>query len=148
MNVRRRVPVGTVVFVLMQSLIQGCVSPVESCAATRQIMGTWKYAATQDAPVRASLTGSLVISTQSCVDFQGALDVTEVTADGRSRRIAGPVSGLLVDSVVARFDATLGGADRQHLARFGGDSVWGSWVEIESGASVSGSFSGRLTEPR
>ena len=130
------------------ALLQACASPTENCAVPRGITGTWQYAATQDAPVRATLTGSLMITNQSCRDFRGALDVTEVTADGRSRRIAGPVSGLLLDSVVARFDATLGGADRQHLARFGGDSLWGSWVEIQSASSVTGSFSGRRPETR
>jgi hypothetical protein len=144
MKVRPGLCVSAVAF----TLLQACVSPVENCAVARQITGTWQYAATQDAPVRATLTGSLMISRQSCRDFSGALDVTEVTADGRSRRIAGPVSGLLLDSIVARFDATLGGADRQHLARFGGDSLWGSWVEIGSGSSVAGSFSGRRPEPR
>jgi hypothetical protein len=129
-------------------LLQACASPTENCAVPRDITGTWQYAASQDAPVRASLTGSLVISTQSCRDFRGALDLTEVTADGRTRRIAGPVSGLLLDSAVARFDATLGGADRQHLARLAGDSLWGSWVEIQSGPSVTGSFSGRRPGPR
>ena len=144
MNVRSGLGACAVIL----AVVQACTSPMENCAVTRQITGTWQYAATQDAPVRAALTGSLVISTQSCRDFRGTLDLTEVTADGRSRRIAGPVSGLLLDSLVARFDATLGGADRQHLARFAADSLWGSWVEIGSGPAVTGNFSGRRPDPQ
>ena len=130
---------------------QACVSPTENCVAPRRITGVWQYSAAQDAPASASLTGTLLISTQTCHDFDGVLDVIEVSGNGQSRRVAGPVSGVLVDSMMARFDATLGGdggADRQHLARFSADSVTGTWVEIGAASVLTGRFAGRLQEAR
>lgn len=90
-----------------------------------------------------SLTGSLVISSQSCTDFQGALDVIEQLTTGESRRIVGPLSGSLVDTDVARFEVTSGGVGREHLARFNGDSITGSWVEIGGSLPGNGRFGGR-----
>jgi hypothetical protein len=137
--------------IVLLAASQACVSPTENCAAPRRITGVWQYSATQDAPASASLTGTLLISTQTCHDFEGVLDFVELSANGQSRRVAGPVSGVLVDSAMARFDATLGGdgaSDRQHLARFGADSVTGTWVEVGAASVLTGRFAARLQEPR
>ena len=120
-----------------------CISPTETCARTRALPGTWSYTATQESPVRATISGTLVISAQSCSDFTETMDIVQVTSLGERQRMAGPVSGVLLDSMSARFTATLGNGDREHLARFVGDSVRGTWVETASGSSTAGSFSGR-----
>lgn len=121
-----------------------CSSPTASCAGGDGLAGRWEYHATQDAPIPGgTLNGSLVITAQGCTDFQGALDVVEVLATGETRRIAGPVSGTLLDATVARFEVTLAGTTREHLARLRGDSLGGSWVESSGALQGSGSFGGR-----
>jgi hypothetical protein len=126
------------------ALVAGaCASPTASCDAAGAVTGHWSYAATQETPVHGTLTGSLVISSQTCTDFQGALDVIERLTTGESRRIAGPVSGSLVDTDVARFEVTLGGVGREHLVRLHGDSMSGSWVETGGSLQGNGRFGGR-----
>jgi hypothetical protein len=132
--------------VVLSALVQACSSPLESCAAPRRIVGVWQYSATEDAPASTSLSGTLLISRQTCRDFEGVLDIVEVRG-GQTRRAAGPVTGALLDSVVARFDVSLGGVSRQHLARFGGDSVAGSWVEVGASSAAAGRFVARLQAP-
>jgi hypothetical protein len=121
----------------------GCISPTESCAKTKSILGTWTYSGLQENPVRATVNGSLVISAQTCSDFVGTLDVLEVSSTGESRRIAGPVSGVLIDSSSARFSAMFAGNERQHLARFTTDSVKGSWIQLQGSSAAAGNFAGR-----
>ena len=134
---------GLLIGTLVVCAVAGCISPTESCPRTRAIQGSWSYTATQESPARATITGTLVVSQQSCADFTGTMDVLEVTSLGEHRRMAGPVSGVLLDSTSARFTATLGTGDREHLARFAGDSVRGTWIQAVSGSSTAGSFSGR-----
>jgi hypothetical protein len=52
------------------------------------------------------------------------------------------VSGTLLDASVARFEVTLAGIAREHLARIEGDSLTGSWVESTGDLAGSGSFGG------
>lgn len=125
------------------SCLGACTSPVASCEGAAPLTGQWSYEATQETPVPGNLSGSLVITSQSCTDFQGALDVVEVLVTGESRRVAGPVSGSLVDGTLARFEVTLGGVGREHLARITGDSLSGSWVEAGASLPGSGEFGGR-----
>ncbi len=119
-----------------------CSSPTSSCDATSRFSGNWRYQATQDVPVPGTLSGSLVITAGGCGDFQGAFDVVEVLATGESRRIAGPLSGTLLDSTLARFEVVLDGIGREHLARIVGDSLTGSWVESNGSPPGSGQFGG------
>lgn len=132
-----------IVLVLVALVAGACKSPVASCDDAAPVTGQWTYQATQASPVPGNLSGSLVITSQSCTDFQGALDVVELLVTGESRRVAGPVSGSLVDGTLARFEVTLGGVGREHLARFRGDSLSGSWVEAGAELPGSGEFSGR-----
>lgn len=117
----------------------GCDSPTGSCVPPRQVAGVWQYTATQDAPLHASFSGTLVISREACDGFEGTLDVVRRIGT-ESLRLAGPLSGVLLDSTVARIDATLGGTVRQHVARFGKDSVAGSWVEFGASSAATGHF--------
>src|SRR4051812_5992756 len=89
-----------------------CLSPTQNCAQPRALQGSWAYSAAQENPIRATLTGTLVINAQSCADFEGTLDIIEISSAGERRRIAGPVSGVLLDSVSARFSASIDGGDR------------------------------------
>lgn len=123
-------------------LAMGCSSPDEPCVVADGIAGQWTYQATRESPVPGTITGSLVISSRGCVDFQGALDVVETLATGETHRVTGPVSGT-VDGALVRFEASLSGVAREHLARLEGDSLSGSWIESAGTIPGSGEFGGR-----
>jgi hypothetical protein len=71
------------------------------------------------------------------------MDVVETLATGESRRLAGPVSGTVVDAALVHFEASLGPDGREHLARLEGDSLAGNWVESSGTIPGSGQFGGR-----
>ena len=107
-------------------LLMSCATATEPCAATVSVTGNWRYSAIQQAPAHSTLSGTLSVTQQSCASFTGQLDLTEVTAQGGTRRIAGPVSGKVVDAGTVRFDAFLEALPRQHLATLSGDSLNGT----------------------
>ena len=120
-----------------------CSSPTSSCEGTSQVAGQWSYAATRESPVHGTISGSLEITLVNCVDLLGVIDVVETLTTGETRRLAGPVSGTVVDSTLVRFEAELGGGSREHFARIKGDSLAGTWVETNGGPSGTGPFGGR-----
>jgi hypothetical protein len=84
------------------------------------------------------------VTKQSCADFTGQLDLIEVTPQGGTRRIAGPLSGKLIDATSVRFDAFLEALPRQHLGSLSGDALEGTWLVLDgSGQSLSGTFGGQ-----
>ena len=123
----------------------GCSSPTASCDRASAVAGQWTYTATQESPVRGTISGSLAITLVNCVDLQGVMDVVETLTTGETRRMAGPVFGTVVDSTLVRFEADLGneGGSREHFARVIGDSLAGTWVETTGGPSGAGPFGGR-----
>ena len=122
-----------------------CSSPTASCDRASVVAGQWTYTATRESPVPGTISGSLSITSVNCVDLQGVMDVVETLTTGETRRMAGPVSGTVVDSTLMRFEAELGngGGSREHFARVIGDSLAGTWVETTGGPSGAGPFSGR-----
>jgi len=120
-----------------------CGNPTGLCDAANGIVGQWSYQATQESPARGTVSGTLVLVSQNCVDFQGVLDVVETLATGESRRLAGPVSGTVVDAELVHFEASLGSFTREHLARLEGDSLAGSWVASSGTVPGAGQFGGR-----
>lgn len=124
-------------------VLSGCTTATGPCEAAVSLSGNWRYSATQDAPARTSLSGTMSVTQQTCGDFMGTLDLTEINALGVSRRIAGPVSGKVLDASSVRFDAWLDALPRQHIAALSGDSLTGTWVMVDGvGATASGSFGG------
>jgi hypothetical protein len=120
-----------------------CANPVESCEQLSAVAGRWSYRATRESPGQGTITGLLQIESPNCVDLNGSMDVVEVLATGESRRIAGPISGTIIDSGHVRFEAQFGSGSREHFARIGGDSLSGAWLEIAGSNPGSGPFSGR-----
>src|SRR5262245_53445628 len=118
---------------LVLAVCVSCSTPSGPCNDTGGPRGEWTYQATQDAPTSATIHGSMVITTRRCSDFQGILDVVEVLPTGESRRVSGPVSGTVLDSTLFRFEAVIGGATREHLARVRADSMTGDWVQALAG---------------
>ncbi|HEY4100288.1 MAG TPA: hypothetical protein VGM20_05355 [Gemmatimonadales bacterium] len=120
----------------------GCqMDATASCSAVPNIVGTWRYAATESSPVHASIAGTLSITSASCDGIVGSMDVVESDQGGGQQRLAGPLTGQVVDGASFQFSAFVDGNARQHLASVAGDSVSGSWVE--SAAAASGTFGGR-----
>ena len=118
-----------------------CSNPAESCSGTNGMSGQWSYHAVRESPQAATISGTLVVSSATCSDFQGALDVVESLATGEQRRLTGPVYGT-VDGELVRFDASVTGGSREHFARLAGDSLAGSWVESSGTIPGSGEFGG------
>jgi hypothetical protein len=124
-------------------LLSACAVVTEPCAASVDLSGSWRYSAVQQAPTHSTLSGTLLITEQNCVEFAGQLDLIEVNAQGGSRRVTGPVAGRVIDASSVRFDAFLEAVPRQHLAILLGDSVSGTWLAVDgTGQTVSGTFGG------
>lgn len=125
--------------------LAACSSPVATCSASDGLGGRWTYLAQQETPVRGTITGTVVLSSANCIDFQGALDAVEVFPTGETRRLSGAVTGTVVEGTLVTFAASLGSEEREHLARLDGDSIAGTWVESSGGGS--GRFSGTRRSP-
>ena len=135
-----------VTMAILALAVSGCATATEPCTAggVVSVVGSWRYSGVQLSPVHASLSGTLVVSRQSCEDFTGQLDLLEVNALGATRRLAGPVSGKVISATSVRFDAFVEAVPRQHLATLAGDSLSGTWLAVDgAGQSVSGTFGGR-----
>lgn len=135
---RALAPLGSVALLVATA----CSNPAESCDGTNGMAGQWSYHAVRESPQAATISGTLAVSSATCSDFQGALDVVETLAGGEQRRLTGPVYGT-VDGELVRFDASVTGGSREHLARLAGDSLSGSWVESSGTIPGSGEFGGR-----
>jgi hypothetical protein len=120
-----------------------CEVPLAPCEAETTLLGSWQYTGVQDAPAPAELVGTLDINSESCEGFQGRLDVVELDGFGGTRRLAGPVTGRVLDGSGLRFDAFLSAVPRQHVATLGAAGVVGTWVIVASAgeAPLAGSFS-------
>lgn len=120
----------------------GCTSTTGPCETGKDVQGNWRYSAVVQAPLRATLTGTLSVTQQSCGVFSGSLNVVEVTSTGLTRQRSGPMNGKIIDASSLRFDVFLDADSRQHLASISGDSLSGTWVIVDpSGSSPSGTFS-------
>jgi hypothetical protein len=128
---------------LVAALAACSESPVESCGETALTPGRWRYSAVQESPVRATMEGTLQISTVQCGDFTGSLDVLVTDAQGQQRRVAGPLTGRAVNGTALRFDVDVEMTTRQHVGMLSADSVNGNWLVVAGSATVSGTFRSR-----
>jgi len=129
---------------LASLLCAACLSPTGPCDSGRSVIGKWRYAGLTQAPVRTTLSGTLLITEESCGEFSGSLAIVELTDQGGTWQRGGPVHGRVIDNGSLRFDAFLEADPRQHLASIKGDSLTGTWVLVDpSGTSISGTFGGR-----
>lgn len=127
------------VIVLSALLLGGCMQPTATCEASRSLLGTWRYAGTQDATAPVVLNGTLQITSESCEGFEGRLDIVEADGTGGSRRLAGPVTGRLTGAASLRFDVWFAISPREHVATLEGETAEGNWI---IGGGVSGPMSG------
>lgn len=130
---------------LIAVAVAACRSPTAGGPAPVTLLGQWDYAATQTTPDQATLSGTLTISQQSGSAFQGSLDVTQRDAQGNLTRLSGVVSGAVLDTASAMFDAFFAATGRHHLGAIVRDSIRGTWVEQTSGSVTSaGAFTAAL----
>ena len=130
---------------LLTVLSVACLS-VGACSGTAttgpppvNISGPWRYSATQFAPTQSSMVGTLTVTGQSGVMFDGSLDAVELLPDGTSRRIFGPVHGHTLDASTLDFDVILD-VSRRHVGVIQADTVAGNWLAGSATASAAGTF--------
>lgn len=127
-------------------LLAATVLPVLACEAatdpegpTVDVRGTWSYSGTQATPSLA-LSGTLVISTQTGAGVTGSLTWEESDGVGGVALKSAQVSGRVVGTQDADFDALAPDATRRHVARISAnaDTMVGVW--IATAISRNGSF--------
>jgi hypothetical protein len=141
MNKNRHAHTASRIALLAVVLIGGfsaCLKSTEPQPSQLQLRGSWNYTGVQTGPVPENLTGTLEISAESGMSFQGRLDIRGVNPQsGQDRLLGGLVSGAESASNVVDFDATLESTPRRHVAQRVGDTIEGTWV----GSSPDGSMS-------
>lgn len=123
--------------------LAACQVTTSQCSAVPAVVGTWRYSATETTPVRTSISGTLSITSANCSAIVGQLDVVQTTATGATQRLAGPITGQVVDGSSFQFDAYIDASPRQHLASLKGDSLNGSWVSTDGSQAATGTFGGK-----
>jgi hypothetical protein len=119
-----------------------CLKSTEPQPSTLQLAGTWKYTGVQTGSVPETLDGTLTISRESGISFQGRLDVVGTNSQtGQTRVLGGLVSGSESGDDVIDFDADLEAAPRRHVGQIVADTITGTWVgEGSNGTMSSGTF--------
>ncbi len=119
----------------------GCLGDSTGPEGTAPVAGTWQFSGRQTVGTAATLAGTLVLQSQSRTTYSGSLDVVATLAGAAAQRLAGPVSGRVVNESTVDFAATLSGIERQHIGTVVADTISGTWLET-SGNSVgaSGTF--------
>lgn len=125
---------------LVVGLSAACVSATGSGSSALVVRGTWDYSATQTAPTPASLTGTLTITSQAAINFQGSISVTETDGSG-STTLSGVVNGQTVNDTTVDFDVFVDPNARRHIAVVVRDSMRGGWFESNAdGSTTTGTF--------
>jgi hypothetical protein len=120
----------------------GCLSSTDAQPSLLRLSGTWSYTGVQTNPVRENLSGTLTISRESGMSFQGRLDMrADNPQTGTNRVLGGLVSGSEKDASVIDFDADVEAVARRHVGEIVADTITGTWVGSSSdGAVISGTF--------
>ena len=123
----------------------GCAATTtESALALVNVGGTWSYVGSRSGQSVAT-SGTLALTQDRTVRFNGTFDASEQDASGDIRRIVGAVSGHTIDETTIDFDVVVDPSlTRHHTAAVHGDSLAGTWVELsDRGVVASGSFHAR-----
>ena len=131
------------------ALLSACLRSTEAQPSLLQLAGSWSYSGEQTSPVREILTGTLDISSESGMSFQGRLDIVGVNSQtNQSRALGGLVSGTEQASNVIDFDADVESNPRRHVGQLVADTITGTWVGASpNGVMSSGTFRAER-EPR
>jgi hypothetical protein len=118
-----------------------CASPVDQGVQGADVRGTWSYSATQAAPA-AQLTGTLTVVRQEGSTFDAELEVQERDPQGNVRNWSAVVAGRTVGTDVVDFDVFVDAFARRHVGRVAGDSIIGTWAQLDD-VPRSGTFRSR-----
>jgi hypothetical protein len=139
-KLRIRVVAGAAGLVAV-SLISGCLRSTGPQPSQIQLAGTWNYTGVQTSPVRESLSGTLNISSESGVSFQGRVDLVGVNQANQSRVLGGLVSGSELGTDIVDFDASVETTPRRHVGQIVADTISGTWIgSAPDGSRSSGTF--------
>lgn len=125
----------------MALVTSACASPVDQEGGGPDVLGTWSYSATQVAPT-AQLTGTLTVVRQQGSSFDAQLEVQERDLQGNVRNWSAVVAGRTVGAYVIDFDVFVEVMARRHVGRVSGDSITGTWAQLDTGPR-SGTFKSR-----
>lgn len=129
----RLIAVGCVV------LVSACLKSTEPQPSLINLNGTWHYTGDQSLPVQESLEGTLEITRESGVSFQGRLNLVGVNSQTQQQRLLnGVVSGSAIGTDVIDFDADLE-MTRRHVGQIVADTITGTWISSD-GTMASGTF--------
>lgn len=135
-----RVVAGAAGF-LAVSLISACLRSTGPQPSQIQLAGTWSYTGVQTSPVRESLSGTLNISSESGMSFQGRVDLVGVNQANQSRVLGGLVSGSELGTDIVDFDASVETTPRRHVGQIVADTISGTWIgSAPDGTRSSGTF--------
>lgn len=136
-----RMSLGALLFASV-SLVSACLRSTAPQSSVLQLAGSWNYTGVQTGPIRETLTGTLTISRESGVSFQGRLDLVGVNGQtGQNRVLGGLVSGSEGGPGVIDFDANLESTPRRHVGQIVADTITGTWIGSSSdGTMSSGTF--------
>ena len=129
--------------VVTSATLSACLQSTAPQASVQNLNGSWTYTGTQFAPVRENLSGTLNVSRESGISFQGSLDLVGVNAQTQMSRVfpRGSVSGSAPGSNVIDFDASVETTPRRHVGQIVADTIAGTWVGSEpDGSMSSGTF--------
>lgn len=138
---RARTTLGALVLA-SSLLLSACLKSTEPQPSLLNLNGSWHYTGVQIGPAREALNGTLTVSRESGISFQGRLDLTGVDErTGQSRLLTGLVSGSESGVDVIDFDADVESTPRRHVGRIVADTITGTWIgSSPDGATSSGTF--------
>lgn len=122
-------------------LLAACVTSTDTGSSTLVVTGSWDYSATQTSPTTASISATLLVSSQSNGVFQGTATGSE-TEGTTVTVVSGPVAGQTVNDTTVDFDVFFNSDPngRRHVAAVVRDTMRGSWVETGGASTFAGSF--------
>ena len=138
MTRKREVFGGLLALVLSASCLS---APTESMPATVIVRGSWSYVSVQSGGA-STANGTLALSQDTTVRFNGTLDAIEQDSHGQLHHLAAVISGHTIDATLVEFDVVIDPATtRHHSGAVKGDSLTGSWVQVtDAGVAASGTF--------
>jgi hypothetical protein len=146
---RRRAPRGVALAACVLVSQFACAgTTTEAGPALITVAGTWNYVGMRSGQTVAT-TGTLALTQDQTVRFNGTFDASELDATGEVHRVVGVVSGRTIDSTAIDFDVVVDPTlTRHHSGAVRGDSLTGTWVELsDRGIVASGSFRARRRSP-
>ena len=138
-TVRARTTLGALVLASC-TLLSGCLKSTGPQESLLDLAGDWHYTGDQAPPVSETLVGTLTITRESGVSFQGKLVLQAVNEQTQlPRTLTGAVSGSESGTGVIDFDATIESNTRRHVGTIQADTIEGTWVS-PSDHTMSGTF--------